>query len=34
LEPTALRVDKIGPILEAGISSTLFPIYWGGAAQC
>jgi hypothetical protein len=34
LEPTPLRVDKIGRILASGSSSKAIPIYRCGAAQC
>jgi hypothetical protein len=33
MQPTPLRVDKIGAILKAGIGPTAFPIYHGGAAD-
>jgi len=33
MEPTPLRGDKIVAILKAGIGSTAFPIYQGGAAH-
>jgi len=28
MQPTPLRVDKIGAILRSGFGSIAFPIYW------
>ena len=33
MQPTPLRVHKIGAFLKAGIGSTSFPLYSGGAAD-